>query len=128
VNATRRLQRVMSKLVTDPARMRANFDMTGGMVAAEPAYILLAAHGHPDAHEAIRKLTLEAQASGRPLGELLPQSKELAPYLEKLTDTQRALLRDPKLYLGAAVEKTEQLCAVWEERLWSHTSTASRQE
>lgn len=117
VNVTRRLQRVMGKLVTDPGRMRANFEMTGGLVAAEPAYILLAAHGHPDAHEAVRRLTLEAQASGKSLGELLDESEELAPYLAKLTEAQRALLRDPELYLGAAVEKTEQICAMWRERL-----------
>lgn len=117
MNSTRRLQRVMGKLVTDPERMAANFDLTGGMVAAEPAYILLAAHGHPDAHEAIRKLTLQAQASGRGLWELLRASEELTPYLEKLTDKQRGLLRDPGLYLGAAVEKTECLCHAWAEKL-----------
>jgi adenylosuccinate lyase len=117
VNSARRLQRIMGKLVTDPERMATNFDMTGGLVAAEPAYILLAAQGHPDAHEAVRKLTLEAQAQGRPLGELLDESEELAPYLAKFTAEQRALLREPELYVGIAVEKTERLCVMWEERL-----------
>ncbi len=117
VNSTRRLARIMAKLVTDPERMRANFDLSGGLVAAEPAYLLLAAYGHPDAHEAVRKLTLQAQAQGRPLGELLEECQELAPYLAQFTVQQRALLSDPRLYLGAAVEKTQWLCAMWEERL-----------
>ncbi len=117
VNSTRRLQRIMGKLVTDPENMRRNFEMTAGMVAAEPAYILLAAHGHPDAHEAVRKLTLDAQATGTPLATLLDNSEELAPYLAKLTDEQRALLADTALYLGAAVEKTEDLCSMWAGRL-----------
>lgn len=117
VNSVQRMARVMGKLVCDTERMRANFEMTGGLVAAEPAYILLAAHGHPDAHEALRKLTLEAQASGRPLGELLEAAQDLAPYLAKLTADQRALLRDPTLYLGAAVRKTQMLCDMWEQRL-----------
>jgi adenylosuccinate lyase len=117
VNATQRLNRIMGKLVTDAARMRANFDMTGGMVAAEPAYILLAALGHPDAHEAIRQLTLDAQAEGRPLWEVLTQSDELASYLAQLSDEQRVMLQDPTRYLGAAVAKTEWLCDLWEGRL-----------
>ncbi|MCE5216435.1 adenylosuccinate lyase [bacterium] len=117
VNSTRRLQRVMGKLVTDPERMAANFAMTHGMIAAEPAYILLAAHGHPDAHEALRKLTLQAQATGRPLGEILREEKDLAPYLEKFTPAQRALLDDPRLYVGRASQKTELLCQKWEQAL-----------
>jgi adenylosuccinate lyase len=116
-SATRRLNRIMGKLVTDPARMRRNFELTQGMIAAEPAYILLAAVGHPDAHEAMRALTLKAQAEVRPLQNLLFATPDLAPWLEKLTEAQRAILRDPALYLGAAVEKTERVCDYWEERL-----------
>jgi len=72
--ATLRLTRIMGRLVTDAEQMRANLAMTEGMIGAEPAYILLAAHDHPDAHEAVRRLTLEAQQSGRPLGEVLQAS------------------------------------------------------
>jgi adenylosuccinate lyase len=116
-NSSRRLQRIMGKLVTDRESMRRNFELTAGMVVAEPAYILLAAHGHPDAHEAVRKLTIEAQASGRGLNEVLDQAADLQPYLARFTEAQRALLRDPARYVGAAVEKTEALCAMWRQRL-----------
>jgi len=117
VCTVKRLHRVMSRLVTDSERMQENFAMTAEMVAAEPAYILLAATGHPDAHEAVRKLTLEAQRTGRPFVELLESSEELAPYLQEFTESQRALLRDASLYTGIAAPKTVEVCEMWEQRL-----------
>jgi len=116
-NSVQRLRGIMSKLVTDEARMARNFAMTSGMVAAEPAYILLAAHGHPDAHETMRKLTLQAQASGRPLWDLLCEDEALAPYLQQLTEAQRAILQDPAAYTGIAADKTRALCDDYERRL-----------
>ncbi len=117
MDSVRRLKRVMSKLVTDEGRMEENFNMTAGMVAAEPAYILLAAQGHPDAHETMRRLTLEAQANGRPLWELLSEDDEIATYLEELSDEQKAMLKDPHGYSGIAAEKTRSVCAECERRL-----------
>ncbi len=115
--AALRLTRIMGRLVTDPERMRANLAMTEGMVGAEPAYILLAAHDHPDAHEAVRRLTLEAQQTGRPLGELLQASEELADYWARLTDRQRDLILHPSQYTGIAAQKARSICDLWEERL-----------
>lgn len=120
VSTTRRLSRIMGKLVTDQKRMQENFAMTQGMIAAEPAYILLAAHGHPDAHEAVRKLTLRAQRDCRPLGDCLFEDEELKPWLAKLTDEQLAVLRDPTCYTGYAAQKTEAICDYWEQRLGQH--------
>lgn len=115
--SVRRLQRIMSRLVIDRERMERNFALTSGMVAAEPAYLLLAAAGHPDAHEAVRKLTLEAEQSGRPFNEVFGDSAELAEFREKLTPEQRALLADPRRYTGIAARRTEEICAEWEARL-----------
>lgn len=117
VSSVRRMNRIMGKLVTDQERMRANFNMTQGMIAAEPAYILLAAHGHPDAHEAVRKVTLEAQQTGQPLGEVLFASAELGPYLAHFSEDQLTVLRDPARYTGYASRKTEALCEYWEQKL-----------
>jgi len=116
-NSVQRLVRIMSKLVTDEERMKQNLEMTSGMVAAEPAYILLAAHGHPDAHEAMRKLTLQAQTSGRTLWDLICEDEALTPYLDKFTEEQKAMLRDPQAYTGIAAEKTRALCDEYEKRL-----------
>ncbi len=117
LNSVERLVKIVSKLVTDEQRMEQNFDMTSGMVAAEPAYILLAAYGHPDAHEAMRKLTLEAQASGRPLWDLICEAEEVIPYLGRFTEEQKAMLQDPRAYAGIAAEKTSKLCDECEKRL-----------
>ncbi len=116
-NSVARLTKIMGRLVTDSDEMRENLRLTEGMIGAEPAYILLAAHGHPDAHEAVRKLTLRAQETGRPLGELLQESEELAEYWEQITDRQREIILDPAQYTGIAAEKTRMLCDMWEERL-----------
>lgn len=117
VSTVRRLTKVMGRLVTDKERMQQNFQMTQGMIAAEPAYILLAAHGHPDAHEAVRRVTLEAQKSGQPLGEVLFATADLKPYLDEFTPDQLAVLRDPAQYTGIAARKTERLCDHWEAEL-----------
>ncbi len=117
VSSVRRLNRIMCKLVTDTARMERNFEMTSGMVAAEPAYILLAAHGHPDAHETMRKLTLQAQATGRPLWELINEDEDVRPYLGNFTPAQIQMLKDPKSYTGIAARKTRQLCDEFSARL-----------
>lgn len=117
VSTIRRMARIMGKLVTDQERMKQNFAMTQGMIAAEPAYILFAAYGHPDAHEAVRKLTLCAQRDARPLAECIFDDEELKPWLAKLTEEQLCVLRDPTCYTGYAAEKTEAICAYWEGQL-----------
>ena len=116
-NSVARLTKIMGRLVTDADEMRENLRLTEGMIGAEPAYILLAAHGHPDAHEAVRKLTLQAQETGRPLGELLQASEELADYWAQITPRQREIILDPAQYTGIAAEKTRMLCDMWQERL-----------
>ena len=118
----RRLTRIMGRLVTDTQRMNANFNMTQGMIAAEPIYIILAACGHPDAHEAVRTLTLQAQNEGCPLGEVVAQSDELRPWMERFTPEQRAVIADPARYTGIASRKTEMICDMWEKRLFSDES------
>jgi len=120
MNSALRMNRIMSRLVTDEERMRENLARTEGMIAAEPLYILLAAHGHPDGHEAVRKLTLEAQGSGRSLGELALEDEELAPYLERFSEEQRAILAEPARYTGIAAEKARGVCDLWAERLGLH--------
>lgn len=117
VATVKRLQKIMGRLVTDADSMKRNFQMTEDLIAAEPAYILLAAAGHPDAHEVIRKLTMQAQQSGQAFYDLLAADEELRSYLEGLTEAQRELLRNPRAYTGIAAAKAEQVCAEWEERL-----------
>ncbi|HYH04709.1 MAG TPA: lyase family protein [Bacillota bacterium] len=118
VAAVDRMSRVLRKLVVDQERMEKNFNSTKEMVIAEPIYILLASLGHPDAHEAVRLLTLESQKTGKTLRELLVAKTELFPYWNRLTPKQRDILEHPEKYNGWAAQKTELLCNMWEKRLF----------
>jgi adenylosuccinate lyase len=118
VAAVDRLTRVLKKLVVDGKRMERNFEFTKEMVIAEPLYILLASMGHPDAHEAVRLLTLESQKTGKTLRELLVEKTELLSYLEKLTPSQREVLENPAKYIGQASKKAEKICDNWTKRLF----------
>ncbi len=117
VASSERLTKVCKKLVVDKESMQRNFEQSKKGIVAEPLYILLAMNGHPDAHEAIRKLTLEADSSGKPLLELADGKDELKKYMSKLSAKQREILSNPEKYTGKAVEKTEQVCAFWKREL-----------
>ncbi len=112
-----RLQKVCGKLVVDKEAMQRNFSMNKGMVVAEPLYILLAFHGHANAHEAVRQLTMKAEKEGKPLLELAEKSRELQPFLRRFTARQRALLAKPEKYTGIAAEKTAKTCSYWKKEL-----------
>lgn len=115
--AADRLKRISSKLVVDQARMEKNLMSTKDMVVAEPLYILLASVGHPDAHEAVRRLTLEAERRGVPLPEVVSEHEEMREWLGRLTHAQKEILRRPETYLGIAARKARAVCDEWERRL-----------
>ena len=115
--SVKRLSRVMKNLVVDQENLKKNFDKNKDMIAAEPAYILLAANNHPDAHEVVRELTLEAQKTRSKFTELLFKDKSLKPYLAKFTKKQIEVLKYPEKYLGIAVQKTEKICRNWKKLL-----------
>jgi adenylosuccinate lyase len=115
--SVKRLDKVMSKLIVDKESLQKNFDIAKDMIAAEPAYILLAGQGHPDAHEYVRKLTLESQKAKVPLPKLIIEDKELKPYLSKLTKEQLDVIRNPENYTGIAERKVASVCKEWEEKL-----------
>lgn len=112
-----RLNRVMSKLVVDKANLKKNFEKNKDMITAEPIYILLAAHNHPDAHEAVRELTLKSQKTGKPLRELMRKDKSLEKYLKKFNKKQKEILANPEKYTGIAAKKAEDVCRFWEKEL-----------
>ncbi|MBU0751367.1 MAG: adenylosuccinate lyase [Gammaproteobacteria bacterium] len=112
-----RMNKVMGKMVVDKANLKKNFDMNSSMIAAEPAYILLAAHNHPDAHEVVRELTLQSQTSGKPFVELFFKEKKLQPYISKFTQAQVAILKVPERYIGISAKKVENICGFWKKEL-----------
>jgi adenylosuccinate lyase len=108
-----RMEKVMSGLVVDNDNMKKNFDLNKHMIVAEPLYILLAANGHPDAHEYAREMTLKSQLEKKPLIELVKQDKSIQPYLKKLSKKQLNILYNPGNYTGIASKKTEFVCGQW---------------
>ena len=117
VSTVKRLARTMNKLTVDHVNLERNLAMQKGLVVAEPLYIILAAQGHPDAHEKVRILTLQAQREKRPLEEVVMNDTELKGYLEKMTPHQQQILSNPSLYTGIAAKKAKKVAEQWKQKL-----------
>ncbi len=117
VSMAKRVTRTMNKLDVDRTNLERNLAMQQGMVAAEPLYITLAALGHPDAHEKVRTLTLQAQYEGRPFEEVVTEDEEMQSYLEEMTPNQREIISNPSLYTGKAAEKAKSVAEYWKQKL-----------
>jgi len=117
ITSANRLNRVMSKLQVDKANLKKNFEKNKDMITAEPTYILLAAQNHPDAHEAVRELTLKSQKTGKSLRELIRKDKSLEQYIRKFNKKQKEILANPEKYTGIAVKKTEDVCKFWKKEI-----------
>lgn len=84
-------------------------------IIAEPLYILLSYYGHPDAHEYVRRKSVQAYKENKSLKELIASDEEILLYLEKFTSKQRERVFDVEKYTGIAAEKTEKVVQYWEE-------------
>ncbi len=115
--AARRLAASLEGIRVDRDRLHSNLALTRGAIVAEPLYVLLAKYGHPDAHEAVRRLTLEADRTGRPLMEVATVDADVRTYLAKLTPGERTVIDQPEEYRGLAAEVARDVAATWRERL-----------
>jgi adenylosuccinate lyase len=86
-------------------------------VVAEPLYILLAIHGHPNAYEYVRKMASTARESGQELSKMMWKDSQIRPYIEKMTEKQKNILKHPEKYTGIAEEKTRSVCSYLEAAL-----------
>ena len=110
------LQRALNEMDVKVDNMRRNLAMSAGDTIAEPIYLLMAYYGFPEAYNHTRKLVAEVHRTGRPLNDLLWADEALHPFLEKLTENQREILRDSTNYIGASVQRTHATCDEWERR------------
>jgi len=115
--AARRLASSLEGIRVDRERLRANLALTRGAIVAEPLYVLLAKYGHPDAHEAVRRLTLEAERTGRTVMEVATVDADVRAYLARLTNGERRVVDQPEEYRGLAADVARQVAATWRERL-----------
>lgn len=113
-SCVRRIKSVSERLKVDKRSMKKNFDLAKDRIVAEPLHILLSYHGHPDAHECVRKLTMESYKTGKPVTEIFLEDGSLQSYLKKFTKSQLEVVTDPSKYLGIASRKVERITEYWE--------------
>jgi len=109
--AAARMNKVVKGLAVRKEKMAENLSGLGEGVLAEPTYILLALSGHGDAHEIIRKATLEADESGRSLSQVLKEDnpdvwRALSERLEAVLGiTADSFYSNPASYNGLAAKR-----------------------
>ena len=91
---------MLTGLQVDEKKMRANLDLTGGLIVSEAVMMGLAPHlGRQYAHDLVYDICRQAVAAGRPLVDLLAENDEIAKHLDRAALER---LCDPANYLGEA--------------------------
>lgn len=116
VAAAERMRSIVERLRVDHEGIERNLREGARRVVAEPLYIVLAAGGVADAHEQVRRITLAAEESHRPVLDIAREDQALWKTVE---DTYRRLtgadpeifFSDPSRYTGRSAEKTRGICA-----------------
>lgn len=113
-----RMKSVVAGLQADHEGMARNLANAGGKVKggvlAEPAYILLAETGISDAHEVIRKITLDAETNQISFYDALKKDTDtfdrITKQLEKLgVEDASSFFAHPERYRGLAAKKARTL-------------------
>jgi adenylosuccinate lyase len=118
--AVDRMLSVMRSLIVDRKRMAENLARTGDLIFSEPAYILVARAGDPEAHERVRLATLKAEQSGTRLVDVLRQDTTVWDILSRqLALAQgldaRAFFSDPSRYRGISAERARAIADTHEQ-------------
>jgi 3-carboxy-cis,cis-muconate cycloisomerase len=96
-------------LEVDEARMRANLDLTHGLIASEAVMMGLAPHlGRGHAHDLVQALCTKAIEQHRPLFDILAETPEVTRHVDG--DDLRKLC-DPARYLGLSAEMVDRILA-----------------
>jgi adenylosuccinate lyase len=132
VFAVSRMGQVIKSLQLDRERLKANLKAAGSALLAEPAYILLAESGVPDAHEVIRKITLTAEKESLSFAQALEREKEtLSTIAAKMAelglikkdgavsviDAALTWFENPEHYRGLAAKKARSIAAKYREEI-----------
>ena len=100
---------LLEGLQVDATRMRANLDLTLGMIVSEAVMMGLGPYlGRQRAHDLVYDICREVVASGVPLVELLAKNVEITKHLKR---TELEQLCDPANYLGLAGEMVDRVLA-----------------
>jgi 3-carboxy-cis,cis-muconate cycloisomerase len=105
--ASRAIADALERLAVDPARMRANLDLTRGLVVSEAAAMALAAYvGRGEAHRLVEDATKRARGGNISLAEALAADPEVTRHMNR-AEIDRQL--SPDNYLGAARAMVERV-------------------
>jgi adenylosuccinate lyase len=120
--AANRMLGILRGLRVNVDRLERNMKAAGDMVLAEPAYILLSLAGQPEAHETVRKLTLECEQSGKPLVDALKQHPDIWSALSEqlamvMPIDAESFFTDPSRYTGVAAVRAGELTAVFRKSM-----------
>jgi 3-carboxy-cis,cis-muconate cycloisomerase len=100
---------MVAGLEVDAARMRANLDMTLGMIVSEAVMMGLGPHlGRQRAHDLVYDICRKVATTGTPLAELLAQDAEISRHLNR---KQIDDMCDPAKYLGLSGEMVDRVLA-----------------
>src|ERR1700726_3931121 len=101
---------LVSGLQVDEKKMRANLDITRGLIMSEAVMMGLGPHiGRQYAHDLVYDICRQVIATGRPLLDLLAENKEIAKHLDRAALEK---LCDPANYLGQAGEMVDRVLAM----------------
>lgn len=107
--ALRQTRTLAEGLQVNEARMRANLDMTGGLIMAEAVTLALGAElGRLQAHQLVEAACRRAVSENRPLRELLREDAKVAALL---SPEHIDRLLEPASYLGQAGAFTDRVLA-----------------
>src|SRR5947208_2404413 len=97
-----RLVEVLRGLRLDPARMRKNLDLGGGLIMAEAVMLDLGKTlGRQHAHDVVYDAAQAAAVEGKPFAELLAADRRVSAHLDARSI---AALLDPTAYIGLCAE------------------------
>ena len=103
---------VIDGLEVDTKRMRANLDMTHGLVVSEAVMMGLAPYiGREHAHDLVYDICRVAVREGRALVDLLAENAEI---MRHVTREQLAAMCDPAAYLGQSGVMVDRVLASWD--------------
>jgi 3-carboxy-cis,cis-muconate cycloisomerase len=98
---------VVEGLEVDAGRMRANLNLTNGLVASEAVMMGLGPYlGREYAHDLVYDICRVAIQENRPLLDLLVENKEISQHLDRAA---LASLCDPANYLGLSGEMVDRV-------------------
>jgi 3-carboxy-cis,cis-muconate cycloisomerase len=101
---------LVAGLQVDEKRMRANLDITKGLIVSEAVMMGLGPHlGRQYAHDLVYDICRQVVATGRPLADLLAENAEISKHMSK---PELQELCDPANYLGQAGEMVDRVLAL----------------